>query len=136
MTREHIKQAYGFGHGYIPCYDCPCNGTCEDDECDGREKAYQRIADHFHEPLEDEVITPDETTPDMVNHPHHYTNGGMECIDEMMLIFGREVVMHFCLCNTWKYRYRALSKNGEEDMQKSHWYLNKYKELKEDVYGS
>lgn len=72
-------------------------------------------------------------TEDVVNHPNHYTNGGMECIDEMILVFGKEAVVHFCLCNAWKYRYRALFKNGEEDMNKSHWYMKKYKELSESV---
>lgn len=70
---------------------------------------------------------------DMVNHPPHYCReGGMESIDEMVLIFGKEAVMHFCLCNAWKYRYRASSKNGEEDLKKSDWYINKYKELIEN----
>ena len=72
---------------------------------------------------------------DIINHPNHYTNGGMECIDEMLLIFGKETVAHFCLCNAWKYRYRALSKNGQEDIDKSHWYINKYKELVEIMRG-
>jgi len=47
------------------------------------------------------------------------------------LVFGKEAVQNFCLCNAWKYRYRAADKNGEEDLKKSDWYLNKYKELKE-----
>lgn len=68
-------------------------------------------------------------THDPVNHPSHYTQGGMECIDEMLLIFGKEAVKHFCLCNAWKYRKRALFKNGQEDIDKSDWYIAKYKEL-------
>lgn len=68
-----------------------------------------------------------------VNHPKHYNReNGMECIDEMILFFGKEVVMNFCLCNAWKYRYRAADKNGEEDLKKSDWYIQKYKELKEE----
>ena len=68
-----------------------------------------------------------------VNHPEHYNHkDAMECIDEMILIFGTQAVRSFCLCNAWKYRYRATSKNGQEDMAKSHWYLAKYKELSED----
>lgn len=67
---------------------------------------------------------------DTVNHPKHYNReNGMECIDEMILVFGKEAVKHFCLCNAWKYRYRAADKNGEEDLKKSDWYLQKYKEL-------
>jgi hypothetical protein len=74
--------------------------------------------------------TKPEPAEDLVNHPNHYTNGGIECIDEMILIFGIEATMHFCLLNAWKYRRRALDKNGQQDMDKSHWYINKYKELK------
>ena len=68
-------------------------------------------------------------TKDNVNHPDHYTNGGIECIDEMLAVFGKEAVAHYCLLNVWKYRRRALYKNQEEDMQKSHWYMAKYMEL-------
>lgn len=67
---------------------------------------------------------------DSVNHPDHYTHGGMECIDEMVEVFGRYAVMNFCLCNVWKYRKRAMYKNGEEDMKKADWYMKKYVELK------
>jgi len=67
---------------------------------------------------------------DMVNHPPHYEReGAMECIDEMLLVFGKHTVMSFCLCNAWKYRYRAADKNGIEDIKKSDWYMAKYKEL-------
>jgi hypothetical protein len=69
---------------------------------------------------------------DNVNHPNHYCReGAMETIDEMLLLFGIEEVKSFCKLNAWKYRSRALYKNGEEDIAKSDWYLNKYKELDE-----
>ena len=84
-------------------------------------------------------INPNPVPVDLVNHPPHYTHGGMECIDEMILIFGRDTVMNFCLCNAWKYRKRAPFKGTpEQDMDKSDWYINKYKELalqKEHDYG-
>lgn len=42
---------------------------------------------------------------DPVNRPKHYNReGAMESIDEMVLVFGPEAVMHFCLCNAWKYK--------------------------------
>lgn len=67
---------------------------------------------------------------DNVQHPKHYNRkNAMECIDEMILVFGEEAVKNFCLCNAWKYRYRAADKNGEEDLKKSDWYIKKYKEL-------
>lgn len=68
---------------------------------------------------------------DMINKPPHYTHG-MECIDEMILIFGKEIVKAFCMCNAWKYRKRALYKNGEQDMEKSDWYIKKLKELRNE----
>lgn len=70
-----------------------------------------------------------EISEDVVNHPAHYESGSNECIDEMIAVFGASVVAHFCLCNVWKYRYRALKKNGEEDMAKADWYMCKYMEL-------
>lgn len=91
--------------------------------------AYNKI--HPPEPVE-EVEEPTPPTHDIVNHPEHYCReGAMECIDEMVLLFGKEVVKHFCLCNVYKYRYRSNAKNGEEDIKKSNWYIAKYKELKE-----
>ena len=75
----------------------------------------------------------DEENEDIINHPNHYTDGGIECIDEMLMVFGRRVVADFCLCNVWKYRRRALNKNGQEDLDKSHWYMAKYKEIMDEV---
>ena len=67
---------------------------------------------------------------DNVNNPAHCCReGAMECIDEMVLIFGKEATAHFCLLNAWKYRTRAINKNGVEDLKKSDWYVKKYKEL-------
>lgn len=66
-----------------------------------------------------------------INHPKHYKmDGGLECIDEMLMVFGKEALMHFCLLNAWKYRYRAQFKgNKRDDLNKANWYLKKYSEL-------
>jgi hypothetical protein len=71
----------------------------------------------------------------LISHPRHYNReNAIECIDEMELVFGLEATSHFCLLNCWKYRYRAGLKNdGYEDLEKSDWYMHKYKELKEKV---
>lgn len=60
---------------------------------------------------------------DMVNHPSHY-QGKHECIDEMIALFGAEAVKHFCMCNVYKYRYRAANKNGQEDLDKANNYMD------------
>lgn len=109
------------------CDECPSDyGFLEDPE-------WCSACEEFCTNCWNREIPGTEPTPkeDVVNHPNHYTNGGMECIDEMLLIFGVEATMNFCLLNAWKYRRRALDKNGEEDIQKSHWYIAKYKSLKE-----
>ena len=54
---------------------------------------------------------------DPINHPKHYCReGGMECLEEMELVFGANAVRTFCLLNAWKYRYRAADKNGAQDL--------------------
>lgn len=68
---------------------------------------------------------------DNVNHPAHYETGKFECIEVMIETQGVEAVKHFCLCNAFKYLYRAERKNGLEDIKKAIWYLNKYVELTE-----
>lgn len=66
---------------------------------------------------------------DVVNHLSHYCqDGGMECIDEMIAIFGKTAVKHFCLFGTTS-RKRTVFKNGAEDMKKADWYMKKYIEL-------
>lgn len=67
----------------------------------------------------------DQPSADNVNHPSHYT-GRYECIDVMQDVFGNEATDNFCLCNAFKYIWRARKKNGLEDVKKAVWYLNKY----------
>lgn len=76
--------------------------------------------------------------PDNVNHPSHYETGKFECIEVMEEALGRDAVRSFCLCNAFKYIYRHKRKNGDEDIKKAQWYINKYLELsnKEEVTES
>lgn len=77
-----------------------------------------------------DMINENKPVHDNVEHPAHYEReGAIECIDEMLMVFGITAVMNFCKCNAWKYRYRAADKNGAEDIAKSDWYMRKYKEL-------
>lgn len=65
--------------------------------------------------------------------PKYYQAHEMECIDEMVLVFGRKVVIDFCKCNVWKYRYRAPYKaDANSDNAKADSYLVKLKELEAD----
>lgn len=68
---------------------------------------------------------------DKVNHPSHYTQGDIECIDAMVSAFGDEEVINYCKINAFKYLWRSDKKNHLEDIKKAAWYLNKYIELAE-----
>ena len=65
-----------------------------------------------------------------VDHPKHYNQGSIECIDAMIAAFGKETVEHFCICNAFKYLWRSEFKNGSEDIKKALWYLTKHAELR------
>jgi hypothetical protein len=38
-----------------------------------------------------------------VDHPNHYSNGQIECIDAMIECFGKKSTEDFCLLNAFKY---------------------------------
>ena len=62
---------------------------------------------------------------DLVNHPDHYTQGKIECIEAIEAatteLTGIEAV---CTGNAIKYLWRWKSKNGLEDLKKARWYLD------------
>ena len=66
---------------------------------------------------------------DNVNHPSHYTQGAIECIDAIKEatkgLFGIEAV---CTANIIKYVWRWKFKNGLEDLDKASWYLERLKQ--------
>lgn len=66
---------------------------------------------------------------DVVSRPQHYASTSIECIDAMVETQGPEAVKDFCICNAFKYLWRHNSKNGDEDVRKANWYLNKAVEL-------
>lgn len=81
----------------------------------------------------------EEKESDNVNHPSHYADGcSLECIDIMEAIFGPELVFDYAIVNAFKYLWRYKNKNGQEDIKKAKWYLDKAHELdkKEDFIGS
>lgn len=61
---------------------------------------------------------------DPVNHPSHYTDGGIETID---FIEGKQLGFH--LGNAVKYITRAGKKDPDktiEDLEKAVWYIKRY----------
>lgn len=62
---------------------------------------------------------------DVVNHPQHYTQGGIETIDYIQSKMTAEQFEGYLVGNILKYVSRYPHKNGVEDLKKAQWYLNK-----------
>lgn len=63
---------------------------------------------------------------DMVNHPSHYTQGGIECIDALeAATTGLTGIEAVCTANAIKYLWRWKQKNGIQDLEKARWYINR-----------
>jgi hypothetical protein len=55
---------------------------------------------------------------DKVEHPNHYTAGGIECIVAIKAALGDEGFRAYCKGNIIKYAWREKHKNGDEDIRK------------------
>ena len=73
------------------------------------------------EVTEEEVMGND--AKDNVNHPSHYNQAGIECIDAIKASLG-DGYQDYCKGNVMKYLWRYKYKNGIEDLKKAQWYLN------------
>lgn len=63
--------------------------------------------------------------PDNVNHPSHYTQGGIECLDAIEASMPAEGFQDYCKGNILKYIWRYRFKNGVEDLKKARFYLDR-----------
>lgn len=63
---------------------------------------------------------------DMVDHPAHYTRGGVECIDAIRSALGERGFVDHCRACAIKYAWRSPHKGAEaEDLRKAAWYLSR-----------
>ena len=60
---------------------------------------------------------------DNVNHPSHYTSGGIECIDAIRASMTPRGFIDYCKGNVIKYVFRWEHKGGVEDLRKAQVYL-------------
>ena len=65
---------------------------------------------------------------DNINHPKHYNQIGIECIDAIQEVTG-EGFEGYLQGNVMKYLWRYKYKNGTEDLEKAQWYLKKLIEV-------
>ena len=61
---------------------------------------------------------------DPVNHPDHYKNGEIECIDAIRSALGPDGFQSYCIGNILKYVWRHRHKNGVQDLKKAQVYMN------------
>ena len=70
--------------------------------------------------------TGSKVVKDNVNHPSHYTQGAIECIDAIKeAVKGLLGIEAVCTANIIKYVWRWKFKNGVEDLRKARWYLDR-----------
>ena len=63
---------------------------------------------------------------DPINHPAHYNQGGIECIDAIAAACtGLEGLEAVCTGNAIKYLWRWKHKGKVEDLRKAVWYINR-----------
>lgn len=122
-----------------PCDECVCTSNWQAGEYRGCESCKFEPVNLEDQPCYDCMsgvdhwTSNDNPTNDPVNHPNHYCQGGIECIDAMEAAFGKQTVADFCICNAFKYIFRCKNKNGLEDVKKAGWYLDKYLELYDET---
>jgi hypothetical protein len=72
---------------------------------------------------------------DMVNHPSHYTDGGIECIEAIEAALTNEEFRGYCKANCMKYIWRERHKGETESLKKARWYLDRLIDLDEVQKG-
>ena len=107
-------------------------GDMSDDMLDKCYNWYKEIDQAACENAEDSCCDK-ESNVDMVNHPAHYTQGGIECIDALKAAtVSKTGIEAVCTANAIKYLWRYEEKNGIEDVKKAKWYIDRLiKELEE-----
>lgn len=63
---------------------------------------------------------------DVVNHPTHYTQGAIECIEAVDASIALKAPDEaICVASILQYLWRYETKNGLQDILKAQWYLNR-----------
>lgn len=82
------------------------------------------MSDTVHFDEKDLVLTPDMAYA--INHPSHYTEGAVECIDAIESSMSKDEFLGYLKGNIIKYIWRYRLKGREvEDLKKAQWYLNR-----------
>lgn len=98
----------------------------------------ETINTEWQEVTDDELTVTLDTghvsnTHDTVNHPAHYNQGEVECIEAIKsATINKTGIEAVCVGNVIKYLWRYEEKGGVESVKKAKWYLERLiKELEE-----
>ena len=84
-----------------------------------------KITDEQEE-VEFEALAERPALIDNVNHPAHYTDGGIECIEAIEAQLTQEEYRGYLRGNCAKYLWRCNMKGAtKQDLEKCQWYLNR-----------
>jgi len=76
-----------------------------------------------------------EIKEDEVNHPPHYVDGGIECIEAIEAQLTPEEYRGYLKGNIAKYVWRERLKGGVTSLQKAQWYLDRLIQFDEAQNG-
>lgn len=128
---EKAKMIEKYCDSITDCGECAIKDnmiTCYskyDDFPEEIEKNYEIIFGNSSKTNEDKA---ESKTEDMVNHPSHYTSGGVECIDAITAALSKydDPVDSWLVGQVIKYLWRApLKGKYDEDIHKAQFYLNR-----------
>ena len=138
MTIDEMRNKLDkFCEGFELCIDgCPLRTP--DDSCRWNNLSDKSTEDcyHFLERLIGKPEQPEinfvkverndevEPTNDAVQHPSHYTQGGIECIEAIRASMTADGFCDYCKGNIIKYIWRWRDKGGVEDLRKASVYLD------------
>lgn len=137
---EMVRTLAKFCDGCHDCNGCLLEKFSNDVICDFDEWPDDKLAiayDHVYKNsevrLDGSHLEIDDDGHDMVSHPKHYTQGGIECIDALKAAtVGKRGIEAVCVANVIKYLWRYEEKNGIEDVRKAKWYIERLlRELEE-----
>ena len=72
---------------------------------------------------------------DEVNHPDHYTDGAIECIEAIEAQLTADEYRGYLKGNIAKYLWRERHKGGIQSLKKAQWYLDRLIQLDEVQNG-
>ena len=127
LSKKYDKETNEYTDTYACVFD-----EMSDDMLNKCYNWYKEIDQAACENAEDDCCNK-EPDVDMVNHPSHYTQGGIECIDALKAAtVSKTGIEAVCTANAIKYLWRYEEKNGIEDVKKARWYIDRLiRELEE-----